>query len=106
MNPAKLLHLDHRMGSIKVGKDADLVLWDGNPLSIYSTVLKTYIDGKCYYSKDENGKKLNEIKKERARIIEKMIGEEEGGGSTKKAPVKKKRQTVHECMDIEMHHLE
>ena len=36
LNPAKLLHLDHKMGSIKAGKDADLVLWTQNPLSVYA----------------------------------------------------------------------
>ena len=41
LNPAKLLHLDDKMGSIKVGKDADVVLWSDNPLSIYAKVEKT-----------------------------------------------------------------
>jgi imidazolonepropionase-like amidohydrolase len=35
-NPAKLLHIDDKVGSIKVGKDADIVLWNNNPLSIYA----------------------------------------------------------------------
>ena len=37
---AKLLHLDHRMGSIKNGKDADIVLWTANPLSVYTKLRK------------------------------------------------------------------
>ena len=41
LNPAKLLHLDDRMGSVKVGKDADIVLWTDNPLSIYAKVVQT-----------------------------------------------------------------
>ena len=44
LNPAKLLHLDDRMGSIKEGKDADIVIWSNNPLSIYAKVEKTYIE--------------------------------------------------------------
>ena len=36
INPAQLLHLDDRVGSVKEGKDADLVLWSDNPLSIYA----------------------------------------------------------------------
>ena len=43
LNPAKLLNLDHRMGSIKIGKDADLVLWNEHPLSIYSKPFKTIV---------------------------------------------------------------
>ena len=41
LNPAKMLKLDHKLGTIEVGKDADLVLWTDNPLSIYATVNKT-----------------------------------------------------------------
>ena len=49
INPAKLLHIDHRVGSIKEGKDADIVIWSDHPLSIYSKVEKTYIDGRLYF---------------------------------------------------------
>ncbi len=48
LNPAKLLHIDDRVGSIKVGKDADVVLWSDNPLSIYAKAEKTIIEGKVY----------------------------------------------------------
>ena len=72
INPAKLLNLDHRMGSIKVGKDADLVLWNGHPLSIYSKPTKTIVDGIIYYDLEEDQKLREDIKKERARIISKM----------------------------------
>ncbi len=53
LNPAKLLHLDDRMGSVKPGKDADLVLWSDNPLSIYAQVNKTMVDGVIYYDRDQ-----------------------------------------------------
>jgi imidazolonepropionase-like amidohydrolase len=36
LNPAKMMHLDNRLGSIKAGKDADVVLWNENPLSVYA----------------------------------------------------------------------
>ena len=49
LNPAKLLHLDDRVGSVKVGKDADVVLWSGNPLSVYSKAEKTIIEGATYF---------------------------------------------------------
>jgi imidazolonepropionase-like amidohydrolase len=45
LNPAKLLHIDDKVGSIKVGKDADLVLWNDNPLSIYAKAEQTLIEG-------------------------------------------------------------
>lgn len=42
LNPAKLLHVDDRVGSIKEGKDADIVLWSDNPLSIYAIAEKQW----------------------------------------------------------------
>lgn len=51
INPAKVLGIDDRVGSIEVGKDADIVIWDKNPLEIQSNVLYTIIDGKIVYKK-------------------------------------------------------
>ena len=45
LNPAKLLHIDDRVGSIKVGKDADVVLWSQNPLSVFAKAEYTFVDG-------------------------------------------------------------
>ena len=61
LNPAKLLHLDDRMGSIKVGKDADLVLWTNHPLSIYSKPKNTFVDGKMLFDLDTDLKLRDEI---------------------------------------------
>ncbi|HEY2787706.1 MAG TPA: amidohydrolase family protein [Fimbriiglobus sp.] len=44
--PAKLLHLDHRLGTLEAGKDADFVILSGKPFSIYTKVQQTWIDGK------------------------------------------------------------
>lgn len=46
INPAKLMHLDHRLGSLEKGKDADFVILTGNPFSVYTQVRQTWIDGK------------------------------------------------------------
>ena len=51
INPARVLGIDDRVGSIEVGKDADIVIWDGNPLEIQSHVLYTIIDGKIVYKR-------------------------------------------------------
>jgi imidazolonepropionase-like amidohydrolase len=45
INPAKMLRLDHRIGSLERGKDADFVVLSGSPFSVYTKVLATYIDG-------------------------------------------------------------
>jgi imidazolonepropionase-like amidohydrolase len=91
LNPAKLLHIDNKVGSIKVGKDADVVLWSDNPLSVYAKVEKTIVDGQIYYDNETDLKLRAEIQKERARIIQKMIDEKKNGGATQK-PVMKKQQ--------------
>lgn len=46
INPAKVMHLDHRIGSLEPGKDADFVILSGGPFSIYSKVQETWIEGK------------------------------------------------------------
>ncbi len=103
LNPAKLLHLDKKVGSIKVGKDADVVLWSDNPLSIYAKVEKTIVDGIIYYDNEEDAKLRVEIQKERARIIQKMLDEKKGG-----APVQKpmpKPQKLYTCDDMEANYM-
>lgn len=74
LNPARLLHLDGTMGSIKVGKSADVVLWDGDPLSLYSKAEKTIIEGAIYFDMARDGQLRRENAMERARILKKMEG--------------------------------
>jgi adenine deaminase len=82
LNPAKLLRIDHLTGSIKPGKDADLVLWSTNPLSIYAKPLYTLVDGIIYYSAEKDEQLRKEIKAERRRIITKMIEAKRKGEKT------------------------
>ncbi|MFN4885084.1 MAG: amidohydrolase family protein [Bacteroidota bacterium] len=84
LNPAKLLHLDDRMGSLKVGKDADFVVWNNEPLSIYARAEKTYIDGACYFNLEDDEKARVAFASERERIIQKMEEAKNGGASTRK----------------------
>ena len=69
LNPAMLLHLDDRMGSIRPGKDADLVLWSDHPLSIYAVAETTWIEGAPFYDREEDLALREAITAERARII-------------------------------------
>ncbi|CAM1353957.1 amidohydrolase family protein [Tenacibaculum insulae] len=94
INPAKLLHLNDRTGSIKVGKDADVVLWNGNPLSIYSKAEKTIIDGTLYFDLKQDKEKRKTIKTERAKLINMMLKEKLKGAKTQ-APVKKTKKLFH-----------
>lgn len=75
LNPAKLLHLDQLMGSIKAGKDADLVLWNEHPLSIYAKPEKTFVDGIAYFDLERDQRLREELRQERQRLIQKMLAE-------------------------------
>ncbi len=75
INPATNLHLGDRTGSIKAGKDADLVLWTGNPLSVYSQVLKTMIDGTIYFDEEQDAKMKEQVDNDRNRIIANILKE-------------------------------
>ena len=81
LNTAKILHVDDRMGSVKVGKDADLVLWTDNPLSIYARANKTMVDGTIYYDEEVDARMKEQIDNERNRIISNILRE-----STSSAP--------------------
>jgi imidazolonepropionase-like amidohydrolase len=52
LNPARVLGVDDRVGSLTVGKDADVVLWSGDPLDLQSRVLRTWVDGVEVYTYD------------------------------------------------------
>src|SRR5271170_4312031 len=55
LNPAWIVGVDDRVGSIEVGKDADLVIWDGYPLSSYGVPEKVLIDGDVYFDRTQSG---------------------------------------------------
>ena len=52
LNPAKVLGLEDRIGSLAVGKDADLVLWSGDPLDVMQRALRVWIGGRCVMEYD------------------------------------------------------
>ena len=100
LNPAKLLHLDKQMGSIKTGKDADVVLWTDHPLSVYAKPAKTYVDGIAYFDLETDQQLRTEISKERERIIQKMLNAKQSGAPTQPIPTNR-RSTVLHCEDVE-----
>ena len=102
INPAKMLHIDKQTGSIKKGKDADLVLWSDNPLSIYAKAEKTLVDGIVYYDIEKDAAMRKEIFAERTRLIQKLLDEKKDGGST--TPAKPSMRTVNECESMERKH--
>jgi imidazolonepropionase-like amidohydrolase len=76
INPAKQLRLDHRMGSIEVGKDADVVIWTGHPLSTYSRVETTFVDGEPLFDRAADLAHREAMAKEKKDRLKKEADEE------------------------------
>ncbi len=76
LNPAMQLRLDKRIGSIDVGKDADLAIWTGHPFSTYSRVDTTFIEGQVYFDRERDLQLRKELAKEKADRLKKEADEE------------------------------
>jgi hypothetical protein len=93
LNPAIQLGIDNRVGSIDVGKDADLVIYDHDPLSVYAVVQKTLIDGRVYFDRQRDIAQRPELAKEKQALLDrekKAIEEQKKAAEdANKAPEKK-----------------
>ncbi len=98
LNPAKLLHIDQRVGSVKVGKDADLVLWTTSPLSVYARPEFTMIEGAIYFDRKADADKQIQMKRDRERLIQKMLNDKNEGKPTQKPQATQPR--MWHCEDI------
>ena len=83
LNPAMQLGIDKRVGTIDVGKDADLAIYNHDPLSAYAVVQKTLIDGRVYFDREKDIANRAEIEKEKKALTEKLK-------KTEKKPEEKK----------------
>ncbi|MBI1343836.1 MAG: amidohydrolase family protein [Terrimonas sp.] len=106
LNPAKMLHVDDRVGSIKVGKDADVVLWNDDPLSIYAVPQYTIIDGTIYYSVEHDLQLRKKDQEEKARLVAKMAAAKRtpgaaAGGFQRARP---RYEVMHTCSEHEHDH--
>ncbi|MGO4904303.1 amidohydrolase family protein [Flavobacterium sp. W20_MBD1_R3] len=99
LNPAKLLHIDDKVGSIKIGKDADVVLWNNNPLSIYAKAEKTIIEGVIYFDVQKDEEQRVAITRERNELIGQLLQEKNKGMITQEP--KKKEKTEYHCDTLE-----
>ncbi len=87
INPAKQLRIDHLVGSLETGKDADFVIWSGNPLSGFSRCLETWIDGRRYYSTEDDLALRERAERERQRLIQKILNTDESDRTPAKESV-------------------
>ncbi|MDW7996196.1 MAG: amidohydrolase family protein, partial [Bacteroidota bacterium] len=99
LNPARMLQVDHRVGSIQPGKDADIVLWSAPPLSSYAVVEQTYVDGRLYFDR-----RLDEQLRQRdarlRRELEQRALRAVRDGEKVAPPTVRKRRLYH-CEDRE-----
>jgi imidazolonepropionase-like amidohydrolase len=92
INPARQLRIDAKTGSLETGKDADFVLWSGNPLSNYASVKQTWIDGRKYFDRAEDAEARKSFAAQREALVQKALierlkdlGSSKEGESDKKA---------------------
>jgi imidazolonepropionase-like amidohydrolase len=97
LNPAIMLHVDDKVGSLRTGKDADVVLWSDNPLSIYAKSLYTIVDGTIYFDRVRDEQLQKQVEAERLRLVRKMNGEKRSGAPT--IPAQPSYQLMHTCHD-------
>jgi imidazolonepropionase-like amidohydrolase len=95
LNPAIQLGIQDRVGSIEVGKDADLAIWNGHPFSVYSRVDTTFVDGEVFFDRQLDISRRAELDKERA-VLEQADPNKPAtrGGTAPQAP--RRRPTGHE----------
>jgi imidazolonepropionase-like amidohydrolase len=89
LNPAIQLGIDKRVGSIDVGKDADIVIYNHDPLSAYAVVQKTLIDGHVYFDRQKDIAGRADLEKEKKALIEKQKKAAEKKPDEKKGGEKK-----------------
>ena len=94
LNPAKLLHMDDRAGSLKPGKDGDVVIWTDHPLSIKARAEKTIIEGKVFFDMKKDEELRKTVQREKAQLTAMMLAEKNKGLQTQPAK-KKEKQRMH-----------
>jgi hypothetical protein len=80
INPAKQLGIEKFVGSLEPGKDADIVIWDGNPLSAHAKPVQTWIDGRKYFDLNEDMAMRQQVIQQRAALVARVAKEKSTGG--------------------------
>ncbi len=104
INPAKMLHVDAKVGSIKVGKDADVVLWSDNPLSVYANAEITIVDGTIYFDRAKDLELRKRNLAEKTRLIQKLAAAKKssdapGGNKQNFQRPRPRFEVINSCME-------
>lgn len=98
LNPAKMLGLDHRLGKIEPGMDADLVWWDAHPMSVTARPHTTWVDGRPLFNQKRHEALLERSQTNRSLLERKMLKAAEKGEKTR--PVRPKLVIPYHCEDL------
>lgn len=85
LNPAKQLRIDKQTGSLQEGKDADVVVWNGEPLSTSSYVERTFVDGRELWSRQKDAELRAVNDRERLRLVQKILSDRKNKALAKDA---------------------
>ena len=99
INPAIQLGIQDRVGSLEVGKDADVAIWNGHPFSVYSRVDTTFVDGTVYFDRQQDLAHRADLAKERATLEQAEPNKPATQGQSPPAP--RRRRPSHEDDTIE-----
>jgi imidazolonepropionase-like amidohydrolase len=100
LNPAIQLGIQERVGSIEVGKDADIAIWNGHPFSVYSRVDTTFVDGTVFFDRAQDLARRADLAKERVTLEQADPNKPPArGGQSPNTP--RRRPSNHESGDIE-----
>ena len=93
-NPAWQLGIQDRVGSIEVGKDADLAIWNGHPLSVYSRVDTTFVDGEIFFDRQQDLARRADFLKERAAA---GTGRTQSSAARRRVAASAATPAAHQC---------
>ena len=88
LNPAKQLGIDRRTGSIEIGKDADIVIWNAHPFSVYARADVTMIEGEIYFDRSRDITKRADLQRERETLEKLEVNRAPGVGAPATPPVR------------------
>ena len=97
-NPAVQLGIQQRVGSLEVGKDADLAIWNGHPLSVYARVDTTFIDGEIFFDRQQDLARRPELLKERTQLEAAEPNRPPTGGTSPQAPRRRRPTNADDDM--------
>ena len=96
LNPAMQLGVDNRVGSIEVGKDADLAIWTAHPLSVYARVEQTFVDGELLFDRQADFARRSQLDAERKTLEAADANKPSPGGGPPRAPSAIRRASQHD----------